>query len=478
MDEDSFKVPAKKSEEKAPAKKSAPSAVKALPAPKEKPSIEKNRIASSGRLKPGVQPNAPDMGNLTREERMAKVLGKGAVSDKSRQKTEQGERVPVDTIRKELSRTNGKKPAEEKPKSNSNTARRRKSSSSGVSIPPVGHRNSKKNTISPDIRYLLTVLVIFVCCLLLAAAIRFSTAREKSAAAVAIPSDSAVVQGEAASEVLLEIRSGMSASAVASQVAAVTDSAAFLSYLEENSLAGSLQIGTYRVPQGISAEALARALTSKEDAALVIYPGMTISEIDRLLVNRGLASSGDFVSATEALVSAEGLSFAEGWFLSGSYSFTSASSLASDMHEAMLSYLRENAGLVAASDLSVNDIVILASMINRETQDEEQMKIIAGVLLARLRIDMPLGVDATTRYELDNWNGTISQRVYDTITPYNTRRKKGLPPSGIGSPSPAAIQAVLSPYETDDLYYLHDEEGRLYTSATYEEHLETYERVH
>ena len=87
-------------------------------------------------------------------------------------------------------------------------------------------------------------------------------------------------------------------------------------------------------------------------------------------------------------------------------------------------------------------------------------------------------LDATTRYELDRWTGPVSQAEYDRITPYNTRRRRGLPPSGIGAPSAEAVRAVLYPAATDALYYLHDEEGRLHTSYTYQEHLAAYESVH
>ena len=133
---------------------------------------------------------------------------------------------------------------------------------------------------------------------------------------------------------------------------------------------------------------------------------------------------------------------------------------------------------VSESLLSVDEIVKIASIINRENQDKEQFKVIARVVLNRYRMAMPLGIDATTRYEINNWSDAIGQSIFDKDTPYNTRRKPGLPPSGIGCPSEAALLAVLFPAESDALYYLHDEEGKLYTSLSYEEHLKTYENIH
>ena len=172
------------------------------------------------------------------------------------------------------------------------------------------------------------------------------------------------------------------------------------------------------------------------------------------------------------------MSFIEGWLLAGSYRFSSAKTLVSDMLGAMLSLLTGLSGQVMAADLSLDQVVTIASMVNRETQDETQMPVIAAVILNRLEAGMPLGIDATTRYELDDWRGDVPQSVYERDTPYNTRRRPGLPPSGIGCPGAQAVLAVLMRDDTGALYYLHDDDGKLYTSMTYEEHLDTYEQVH
>ena len=396
MDEDNFKVSAKKKS----------SAVKATVKPKAKPSLENNRIKSSSRRIQSVK---------TKEK-----------------------------------------------------------SSSSVVVPPLGHRNNKKkkSTISPDAKYILIVSLIFVVIILFVTIYNVVSRREVKA-----ETPVAITASEGKDDLILEIKSGMSAREVAALLSGVVDSEALLSYLEENNLAQSLQVGTYRVPYGISIEQLAHSITYK-DSKVTVYAGMTLSEIDRILSNRGLISEGEFIASADELTRGEGLSFSEGWFLSGSYSFTSAPLLAKEMHEGLLTLLKDNAVAVSSSILSVNEIVILSSMINRETQDSEQMKLIAAVLLNRVKADQPLGVDATTRYELNDWSNKISQKQFDTITPYNTRRKKGFPPSGIGSPSAEAVLAVLYPASSEALYYLHDESGTLYTSLTYDEHLKTYDKVH
>ena len=89
---------------------------------------------------------------------------------------------------------------------------------------------------------------------------------------------------------------------------------------------------------------------------------------------------------------------------------------------------------------------------------------------------MPLGIDATTRYELDDWAHQIPQETYERDTPYNTRRKPGLPPSGISCPSLEAVTAACIPLKTEALYYLHGKDGRIHTATDYEGHKKHIER--
>lgn len=348
-----------------------------------------------------------------------------------------------------------------------------------IAIPQIGHRNIRSDEENEGINRIFLVLLVILILMLTVSVISWLVSSHKSSEpeVIEVQQPLADVSADAEEEFILTIESGMSATAIANLVFSVTDSAAFLDYLEANGLTSSLRTGSYSIPYGISPEVLATALTTRHDS-FIVYAGETIEEIDRALANRGLASAGDFRKAADEVAEERGLSFAEGWFLSGSYAEIDAYELAEAMNDAMLSLIRREAAAVAESGLSLDDIIILASMINRETQDTEQMKLIARILLNRLEIDMPLGVDATTRYETGNWTDEIRQSTFEKLTPYNTRRQTGLPPTGIGSPSEAAVLAVLYPGETEDLYYLHDDEGKLYTSPDYDTHLETYRQVH
>lgn len=124
------------------------------------------------------------------------------------------------------------------------------------------------------------------------------------------------------------------------------------------------------------------------------------------------------------------------------------------------------------NSMSLHDIVTLASLVEREAHKYDDRRKIAGVLLNRLAIDMPLQVDVTWFYT-DNKGtpGITIADLKDKNNPYNTYIHKGLPPSPIGSPSLSAIKAVLYPEKNDFLFYLADSKGNTYFSKTYKEHL-------
>lgn len=480
MSENSFKVPQKKASPekkessgktsakkspsqkskaaspKKPAQKSKTTAQSKSTETKAKPKIEDNKIKpSSGRLKKQALPDLPDMSNLSSKERhdlILKKTGEKKESVKQKSKPVIEDKARFEKIKKTL--------AAEKSKE-------------AEKIPALGHRNKKKEI--NKLYVLGGIIALLVAILMIIALASFIKSQKTETEAPVVMSTAAVTP----EELLLEIKSGMSATEVSLLLDGFVDSEEFLSYLKDNDLTGKIRIGTYRIPYGVSIEQIAKAITEdRSQDVFTVYAGYTLEDIDNALFNRGKIKAGEFMKAAEEICKASSLPFAEGWFLSGSYTFKDASTLAMDMHKALLSVIKENSEAVAQSSRSLSDIVIIASMVNRETQDVSQMSIIAGIILNRLEINMPLGIDATTRYELNDWKSEISQGVYDKITPYNTRRKTGLPPSGIGCPSKEAILAVLNPVQTDALYYLHDDDGKLYTSLTYESHLETYDKVH
>lgn len=117
------------------------------------------------------------------------------------------------------------------------------------------------------------------------------------------------------------------------------------------------------------------------------------------------------------------------------------------------------------------NILILASILEREANGDEDIKIISGILKNRLNINMALQVDATFYYLLGKESSELTQADLKIKSPYNTYVNKGLPPEPIGNPGIKSIEAVLYPTKTDYLYYLHGNDGVAHYAKTYADHL-------
>jgi UPF0755 protein len=105
-------------------------------------------------------------------------------------------------------------------------------------------------------------------------------------------------------------------------------------------------------------------------------------------------------------------------------------------------------------NLTPYDVLIIASMVEREAQVPRERRLVASVIYNRLRQGMPLGIDATIRYALNQWNRPLRQSELATSSPYNTRERTGLPPGPIGNPGLASIKAAARPARTKYLFYV------------------------
>jgi len=131
--------------------------------------------------------------------------------------------------------------------------------------------------------------------------------------------------------------------------------------------------------------------------------------------------------------------------------------------------------------LSQKEVLILASLVEREAKHEEDRPIVAGILLKRLKADWPLQVDATLQYALaekrclptsadcDWWviPTTADKKIN---SPYNTYLNRGLPPTPICNPGLSAIKAVIEPQDSEYWFYLSDLKGKMHYAQTAEEH--------
>ena len=126
---------------------------------------------------------------------------------------------------------------------------------------------------------------------------------------------------------------------------------------------------------------------------------------------------------------------------------------------------------LAETGLSMNELITLASIIEREARIPEDRPIIAGVFYNRLKINMPLQSCATVQYILGEQKSVLTNSDIAIDSPYNTYKISGLPPGPICSPGIESIKAALYPTKSDYLYFLAKGDGSHVFSVTYEEHL-------
>lgn len=127
---------------------------------------------------------------------------------------------------------------------------------------------------------------------------------------------------------------------------------------------------------------------------------------------------------------------------------------------------------IAASGRTKEDIIIIASLLEKEARGENDNRIIAGILWKRLDKGMRLQVDAPFIYLLGKESSELTRADLQIDSPFNTYRYEGLPPSPINNPGLDTIEAALNPQESPYLFYLHDKEGNVYYGRTYAEHLQ------
>ena len=122
------------------------------------------------------------------------------------------------------------------------------------------------------------------------------------------------------------------------------------------------------------------------------------------------------------------------------------------------------------SDLTRHEIFTLASIIEKESGAASERPLIASVFLNRLERRMRLQSDPTVIYGLKEYDGTLTKADLKTFSPFNTYLISGLPPGPIANPGSESIKAVLTPAETDYLYFVSKNNGTHYFSTSYKEH--------
>ncbi|EAR55177.1 hypothetical protein SKA34_11625 [Photobacterium sp. SKA34] len=166
----------------------------------------------------------------------------------------------------------------------------------------------------------------------------------------------------------------------------------------------------------------------------------------------------------------------EGYLLPDTYHYTAGTTDIAVLKRAYLAMNKElaKAWEVREKDLPLKDpyqVLIMASIIEKETSVPTERGMVASVFMNRLRKGMPLQTDPTVIYGMgDKYDGNIRKKDLRTPTPYNTYTMKGLPPTPIAMPSKASVFAAVNPDESNYYYFVADGKGGHKFSATLVEH--------
>jgi UPF0755 protein len=148
---------------------------------------------------------------------------------------------------------------------------------------------------------------------------------------------------------------------------------------------------------------------------------------------------------------------------------------ADELVDLMLKTFNEKTAAIQAKmesyTLTPQEILILASILEREANSPESMRVVSGILQRRLKEGIRLQADASIEYVLNKPLKELAPKDLEIDSPYNTYRVKGLPPTPIGNPGLEAITAVIEPTPSEYTYYITDTEGTFHYAKTYKEHL-------
>ncbi len=310
------------------------------------------------------------------------------------------------------------------------------------------------------------------------------------------------VDASSSKNVPVNIEQGSSLSAIASELsdaALIRSPLAFTIYARITGNAASLQAGVFSLSPSMSTRGIIEMLVSgkSQEFSVTIPEGFTVADIDRLLASKGLGKEGDIVdcafhcdfSTFEFLPTPilnpspkgggeTGLrvgSRLEGYLFPDTYSMSPSDYVPKFFLERMLGNFRKRIVTPYASEakregMTFGGFVTMASLVEAESRHAEERAFIAGILWKRLQNRVVLGVDATTRYVLGKRTESLTKADVETDSPYNTRRRQGLPPSPICNGGESSFLAALRPKDSKYWYYLHDPKGVIHYAVTNDEH--------
>ncbi len=299
--------------------------------------------------------------------------------------------------------------------------------------------------------------------------------------------------GSSGEPVLITVKPGTPAKAIAEELekqSLIKNSLVFRVAAKLQGVENSLQAGEYAISPVMPVRQMLDMMSQGQTAyqQITIPEGYTVDQIAELLAEKKLANPEKFKSLAKNFAlypymqatpntkySAEGFIFPDTYRLAKGISEEELLTLMVKQFDAKFTPdLRQRA---AEQGLSIREVIIMASLVEKEAKLSEERPVIAGVFANRLKQAMPLQSCATIQYILGYPKAELTIQDTQISSPYNTYQTMGLPPGPIANPGSAAIKAVLTADKTDYLYFVADKQGKHHFSKTYEEHLAAINQV-
>ncbi len=241
-----------------------------------------------------------------------------------------------------------------------------------------------------------------------------------------------------------------------------------------------LKAGEYRLAGNMTPNQILDVLVNGKTYLyrITIPEGFNLRQIADEINRLQLADGNKFLTLAMDPQVAENLGFAyatlEGYLFPDTYYFpknvTPSAIIDTMVQHFQASFPAKWHQRAQALNLTVHEVVTLASIIEKETGDPSERPLIASVFHNRLKKRMRLESDPTVIYGIKNFNGNLTRKDLRTRTPYNTYMNRGIPPGPIANPGLASIEAALYPADTDYLFFVAKKDGTHYFSTNIKDH--------
>ncbi|WP_414630583.1 endolytic transglycosylase MltG [Acinetobacter sp. UBA801] len=243
----------------------------------------------------------------------------------------------------------------------------------------------------------------------------------------------------------------------------------------------SMKKGVYEVRQGMSVRQVMEMIANAENAQMnriLVIEGTTFKQLIDALKKDELVTKEVSHLPYDQMLKALNIPFAhpEGLFAPNTYFFAKGETdrkILTDLYQRQMKAL-DDAWNNRAADLPYKnkyEALIMASIIEKETNVDAELQQVSGVFVRRLKLGMRLQTDPTVIYGMgDKYQGNITRQDLRTPTPYNTYTMSGLPPTPIALPGQKAIQAAMHPDQSDNIYFVATGNGGHKFSTNLQDH--------